>query len=580
MTEKFYGSALNQKTILGHPVGLFILFFTEMWERFSYYGMRALLVLFLTASAAENGFEWSRSHALELMALYTGLVYVTPIIGGYVADKVMGFRNAVVLGALLMTLGHASMALESTITFYLGLLLLILGNGFFKPNISSIVGQMYTDESKLKDSAYTIFYMGINAGAFLGILLCGWYGVNVGWSYGFGLAGVFMFFGMVQFWFGQQIFGDIAQKPDAADKASDHVEDDKKVLFTSLDNLLFFVGTLAGVALLLNNITQVVFEFSYLSNALNTFGMYLAVAAYIVLIISRLLRYQRIERDRLIVISILTFASIFFWMAFEQASGTMTIFARDYTDRVLADGFEATAFRTTDGLFLFVPLAILTWLLFKLALKIFKKTPITILATSVSFAIIWYIAIYKTQQDSMAEILEIPASWFSSLNSFYIVVFAPVFSFIWSKLSDANKNPSGPMKFALALIILAIGYVALAYGSKDIAPGAQTASVSIIWLILAYLFHTLGELCLSPVGLSYVSKLSPKRLVGFMFGIWFFASAIGNFMSHKLGSYIDEISKESSLSSFFMIFFFAPVAMALLLIIFNKRLKKMMHGMS
>jgi POT family proton-dependent oligopeptide transporter len=579
MSETFQGSELNQKTILGHPVGLFILFFTEMWERFSYYGMRALLVLFLTAPFSENGFEWSRGHALELMALYTGLVYVTPIIGGYFADKLMGFRNAVVLGALLMTLGHASLALETNLTFYLGLVLLIFGNGFFKPNISSIVGQMYSEKSKLKDSAYTIFYMGINAGAFLGILICGWYGVNEGWSYGFGLAGVFMFFGMIQFWFGQQVFGDLAKKPEIKKTKEISPEEEKnKVPFTSLDTIFFVVGTIAAAVILANNVAEVVFKTSLFSNLINTVGLYLAVGGYLLLIFSRLPRYQKIERDRLIVISILTFASIFFWVAFEQASGTMTIFARDYTDRILTPGLQAQSFLVIDALFLFVPLLILTWLLFKLAQKIFKSTPITILATAVSFAIIWVISIYKTNQDLSVDVLEIPASWFSSLNSFYIIIFAPLFSYMWTTLSAKGRNPSGPMKFAIALFVLALGYIALAYGSKDIAPGMQTAQVSIVWLILAYLFHTLGELCLSPVGLSYVNKLSPKRLVGFMFGIWFFASAIGNFMSHKLGSYIDEISRESSLSSFFMIFFIAPTVMAIILALFSKPLKRMMHG--
>lgn len=578
MEAQFGGSALNQRTIFGHPVGLFMLFFTEMWERFSYYGMRALLVLFLTAPFSEGGFNWTRGHALELMALYTGLVYVTPIIGGYLADKVMGSRLAVLAGGLLMTLGHGSLAFETPVSFYIGLLLLILGNGFFKPNISSIVGDMYKQKEALKDSAYTIFYMGINAGAFLGILLCGWYGINEGWSYGFGLAGVFMLFGTIQFYYGQKILGDLAAKPSKKPVVVDE-DTPKKVPFTQLDTILFASASVAGILLMANNIAEVVFGFTLIPGNINQLSFYVAVIGYLALIIKRLLKYERIERDRLIVVSVLTFASIFFWVAFEQASGTMTIFARDYTDRVLEAGFQANAFRIVDGLFLFVPLILLSGLLYLLGMRVFKSTPITIIATSISFAIIWYVSIYKTKIDISSEVLEIPASWFSSLNSFFIIVFAPLFSLIWAKLSKFGKNPSGPMKFALGLFVLGLGYVALAYGSSNILPGAKTASVSILWLILAYLFHTLGELCLSPVGLSYISKLSPKRLVGFMFGIWFFASAIGNFMSHKLGSYIDEISSETSMSSFFMIFFVAPTVMALILVILNKPLKRMMHGM-
>ena len=211
----FNGDEINQKTILGHPSGLFTLFFTEMWERFSYYGMRAILVLFLISSIDNQGWGWDRADALELYALYTGLVYVTPIFGGLIADRLIGYRKAIVAGALLMTLGHAAMALELFYDFYLyvGLVLLIIGNGLFKPNISSIVGQMYKDEGKIKDAAYTIFYMGINAGAFLGILLCGYIGENINWHLGFGLAGIFMLFGMLQFQFGQNIFGNIGLEP-------------------------------------------------------------------------------------------------------------------------------------------------------------------------------------------------------------------------------------------------------------------------------------------------------------------------------------------------------------------------------
>ena len=211
MNHLFNGDEINQRTILGHPSGLFTLFFTEMWERFSYYGMRAILVLFLVSSMADQGWGWERADALKLYAWYTGLVYITPIFGGIIADKYLGYRKAVIIGAFLMTLGHASMFLEVLYDFYLyvGLSFLIIGNGFFKPNISSIVGQLYKDDGKIKDAAYTIFYMGINAGAFLGILLCGYIGETVNWHYGFGLAGVFMFFGMLQFHYGQKIFGNI-----------------------------------------------------------------------------------------------------------------------------------------------------------------------------------------------------------------------------------------------------------------------------------------------------------------------------------------------------------------------------------
>ncbi|MEM9934843.1 MAG: peptide MFS transporter, partial [Bacteroidota bacterium] len=256
----------SQKTILGHPVGLFVLFFTEMWERFSYYGMRAILVLFLVSEVAAGGWAWPREEALRLYGLYTGLVYLTPIIGGLLADRLLGFRWAVVIGALLMTLGHASLAFETETTFYAGLGLLIIGNGFFKPNISSIVGELYKNNEVKKDAAYTIFYMGINAGAFLGILLCGYFGEKVGWSYGFGMAGIFMFLGLLQFYFGQNIFGKIGLAPSKLKEEADTSENGK-----AEEN----------------------------------------IPAYVI-------------RDRLIVIGVFSFFTIFFWMAFEQAGGSMT----------------------------------------------------------------------------------------------------------------------------------------------------------------------------------------------------------------------------------------------------------------
>ncbi|MGE8425795.1 MAG: peptide MFS transporter, partial [Sphingobacterium siyangense] len=208
---------IDDKMVNGHPAGLFVLFFTEMWERFSYYGMRALLTLFLISSLADGGWEWSNERAMKLYGLYTGFVYLTPLIGGMIADKLTGFKKAILIGALVMTLGHLSMAFEGVNSnfFYLGLVLMILGNGMFKPNISSMVGNLYPDQSPKKDAGYTIFYMGINAGSFLGMLLCGYIGEKIGWHYGFGLAGVFMFFGMLQFYFGQKIFGIIGDSPKA-----------------------------------------------------------------------------------------------------------------------------------------------------------------------------------------------------------------------------------------------------------------------------------------------------------------------------------------------------------------------------
>ena len=517
MEAQFGGSALNQKTILSHPVGLFVLFFTEMWERFSYYGMRAILVLFLTSSLMNEGWAWSNEDALELYALYTGLVYLTPILGGFLADKFLGYRNATILGALIMTLGHASMALETFTQsfFYLGLVLLIVGNGFFKPNISSIVGQLYKDGDKRKDGGYTIFYMGINAGAFLGILLCGYIGEKVGWHLGFGLAGIFMFLGMLQFWFAQKIFGSIGLSPKmaAAEKAANKMPSNAN----------------AGLS--------------------------------------------KVEVDRLIVIVIFSIFTIFFWWAFEQAGGSMTIFAKDFTQRTLV-GDASTIFNVANTIITLVPMVILTVVLFGLFQKMMGNFLLSNLFLGTSFVIIWGIVIWMISREFGAEATEIPASWFSVLNSLFIILLAPLFSKVWA----SKLNPSGPVKFAIGLILLGIGFAFLSFGSWSIPMGAKTASVSIVWLIMAYLFHTMGELCVSPVGLSYVSKLAPLKLVGLMFGFWFVCSAAANYLGGKTGSYIDKISEAYGLSNFFLIFFAIPVLAGILMLLLKPILIKKMHG--
>jgi len=507
---------IDDSMVMNHPASLFVLFFTEMWERFSYYGMRALLTVFLVSELVNGGWAWTNEEALKLYGLYTGLVYLTPLLGGMIADKFTGYRKAILIGALIMTLGHASMALEgfSQNFFYVGLLFMILGNGMFKPNISSMVGQLYPDSSSKKDAGYTIFYMGINAGAFLGMLLCGYIGEKIGWHYGFGLAGVFMFFGMLQFFFAQKIFGVIGQNVNIEKKAELSAEEDATEIMA-----------------------------------------------------------PHIVRDRLIVVSVLMVASIFFFFAFEQAGGSMTLFAKDYTQRALT-GDSAVFFKWIDAILTIFPIAIVTYVLYGLARKIYVKYPLTIIFTAISFIIIWALGIWKVYREYSLETTEVTVSWFQILNSFFIITLASSFSKIWEKV----WNPSGPVKFALGLIMVAVGFFALSYGSLSIPQGAKTASVSMLWLILAYFFHTMGELCLSPVGLSYVSKLSPKKFVGLLFGFWFTASAIANFIAGYTGAYIDKISAMYSLSTFFIIIAAIPMTAAVLLLLFNKKLVKMMHG--
>lgn len=521
---------VDDKMVMGHPAGLLVLFFTEMWERFSYYGMRALLTLFLVSTLAEGGWEWTRQEAMNLYGWYTGFVYLTPILGGIIADKLTGYRKAILIGALMMTLGHASMALEifDKNFFFIGLGLMILGNGMFKPNISTMVGQLYPDNSSKKDAGYTIFYMGINAGAFLGMMLCGYIGEKVGWHYGFGLAGVFMFFGMLQFYFARTYFGRIGLDPKMLAVQGEVVDE--------IDTI--------GAKDEQNNQVEGVDDTD-----------------------------PKVIRDRLIVIGVLIFFSIFFWLSFEQAGGSMNIFALDYTQRVL-DGNAAVIFKWVDAALTLFPLIIVTAVLFGLGKQLFKRYPATIIATGISFVIIWYLGLWKIIREFTALETEVVASWFQILNSFFIITLAAAFSKIWEKV----WNPSGPVKFAMGLFLLGIGFVVLAYGSKDIPQGAQTASVSMIWLIAAYFFHTTGELCLSPVGLSYVSKLSPKKLVGLIFGLWFASSAIANIIGSRIGGLIDHISETYSMSHFFGLFAALPWTAALILLLLTPLLKKMMHG--
>ncbi len=584
-----YDAAL-EKSIFGHKPGLFVLFFTEMWERFSYYGMRVLLVVFLVEVAF--GETWSRADALALYGIYTGFVYFTPMIGGILADKLLGYRRAVLLGALIMTLGHASMAMETSNFFYLGLLLLIIGNGLFKPNISSIVGQLYTENPELKDGAYTIFYMGINAGAFLGIGLCSYYGEQVSYSLGFGLAGIFMLVGLLQFYFSQNIFGRIGLAPshpdylDTAAGAADgnKVDSDAQAQVATggnSDSSRAYKWGGIGLAIGLVVYLLIAFLGPDQANALQTFSRELmppiilaSVIGFIGWIVSDK-SLTKIERDRVWVIVILSFFIVFFWWAFEQAGGSMTIFALDYTDRSLT-GSGADMFRYSNAILNIVPMIVLTWVLLKLFGVTFVKYAVGNTLLGIGFLGVWGLIVYMLYQQFVAEKSEVPAGWFQIFNSLFIICLAPAFSKLWSK--NFSWLRSGPIKFALGLTLLGLGFAILALGASSIPQGAETAKISMFWLIAAYLFHTLGELCISPVGLSYVSKLAPLRLVGLMFGVFFVANFIANFAGGLTGSYIEPIAEQIGLSGFFLIFAAVPIGAAIVLVLINGWMKKMMHG--
>lgn len=679
--------------VLGHPSGLFVLFFTEMWERFSFYGMRVLLINFLTMAVVgvNPGWEWSSENAGALFGTYAMLLYITPILGGIIADRYIGYRWAVVVGCIIMTLGHVSMALETEASLYFGLGLLVIGTGFFKPNITSIISEMYKSVPEKKDGAYTIFYMGVNAGAFFGMMLCGYLAERVGWAWGFGLAGIFMMLGTLQFWLAKPLFGTIGDVPSKENRLKAEEEaksstnaEDKRNPYTRFDKVLIVLTTIIGILYAFNDPLSKIanydmFKFLELSlkegviqgqNVAISIGLLL----FLVLVVGRISRYTKVVRNRMIAVIVFAFFTIFFWMSFEQGATSLVLFARDYTQRILV-GDSAFIFNVINSVLTIAPLLIITWVLFLLAKQTFKKIAVSNIVLFLCFTGIWAVAIWmlrndwtahayeikyqvvevekkdeknnetvistqivtesdemesdaiikeervvisahervavgdqikvhkeagdkfvlldsklenkiredykKYQKDSQiirAEVtelrdnqVEITVSWFSILNSFFIIAFASLFSKWW----ESKYNPSAATKYGLGLIIMAIGFGFLAFGSSGLQEGVK---VSMVWLILAYLFHTLGELCLSPVGLSYVSKLVPARMIAFMFGMWYLAIAIGNKLAAVLGGQIEKITEEYSLSVFFLIFTIVPVVAGVIVIALNPVLKKLMHG--
>ena len=578
-TDQFFKS-----TVLGHPSGLFVLFFTEMWERFSFYGMRVLLINFLTFSIIGDnaGWGWSSENAGALYGTYAMLLYITPIFGGIIADKYIGYRWAVVIGALIMTLGHAAMAVDSPTMLYIGLGLLVLGTGFFKPNITSILSEMYKDNPEKKDGAYTIFYMGVNAGAFFGMMLCGYLAEKVGWHWGFGLAGVFMLLGTLQFWLAKPLFGSIGEVPNRAEvkKAEElakqsTLDEDKRNPFTTVDKVLIVITTVIGLLYAFNDPLSKIAAINLFPFKLGNLDgqnvmIISALIFFLILVISRLMRYTTVIRHRMIAVIIFAFFTVFFWMSFEQGASSLVIFARDSVDRTL-EGTALTIFNVVNTLLTIVPLIIVSWVLILLGKQTWKKIPGSNVVLAICFLGVWSVAIWMLYKEFTATSSEITVSWFSILNSFFIIAFASTVSKLW----DSKYNPSAAYKYGLGLIIMAIGFGLLAYGSYGIKEGIK---VSMIWLVLAYLFHTLGELFLSPVGLSYVSKLVPARMIAFMFGMWYLAIAIGNKLAAVLGGQIDNITNQYSLSTFFLIFAIVPIIAGVLMIALNPLLKKLMHG--
>ena len=564
--------------VLGQPSGLFFLFFTEMWERFSFYGMRVLLVQFLTAEILlgdpKGGWGWTSEQAASLYGTYAMLLYLTPVLGGIIADKYLGARRAVIVGSIIMTLGQLCLFLHSTTMFFAGLTCLVIGVGLFKPNVPSILAQMFKEHPDKKDSAYTIFYMGVNSGAFLGMMLCGYLAATKGWSWGFGLAGIFMGLGTLQFVFAKPLMGDLGllQKNAPEQLQSDT---DKRNPFTFIDNLLIFVVAALGLLYAFNDPLSkngMLDMFAWADNSLmrgQTLIVLVSLGLFIYLLVSRILRYSKVVRDRMFAVMSLAFFIIFFFITFEQAPSSLIIVARDYVDRSLS-GEGLLIFNIINGLLMVIPLLIISFVLVKLATATWKLIPLTNIVLFVCFLLIWAVALYSIRSEFLKETSEIAVSWFSVLNSFFVITLASSISKIWS----SKYNPSVAFKYGFGLFFVALGYLVVWYGARGLS---EDMKVSIAYIILIYFFHTIGELFISPVGLSYVSKLVPHRMIAFMFGTWYLGIAIAQKVAATLGGQVVAITKAYGLSSFFLIFAGIATGAGVLVILFNPVLKRLMH---
>ena len=564
--------------VLGQPSGLFFLFFTEMWERFSFYGMRVLLVQFLTAEILlgdpKGGWGWTSEQATALYGTYAMLLYLTPVLGGIIADKYLGTRRAVIIGSIIMTIGQLCLFLHSTTMFFAGLTCLVVGVGLFKPNVPSILGEMFKDHPDKKDSAYTIFYMGVNAGAFLGMMLCGYLAATKGWSWGFGLAGIFMGLGTLQFVFAKPLMGDLGmlKKEQHHEQSTDT---DKRNPFTLVDNVLIVVVSVLGLLYAFNDPlskNHIYDLFAWVDTSLMRGQNLVALVAlllFVYLLVSRILRYDRIVRNRMFAVMSLAFFIIFFFITFEQAPSSLIIVARDYVDRSLS-GEGLLVFNIINALLMLIPLLIISFVLIRLAMVTWKLIPLTNIVLFVCFLLIWGVAIYAIRSEFLKKTSEIAVSWFSVLNAFFVITLASSVSKIWS----SKYNPSVAFKYGFGLFFVALGYLVVWFGAKGLS---QDMKISMAYIILIYFFHTIGELFISPVGLSYVSKLVPHRMLAFMFGTWYLGIAIAQKVAATLGGQVVSITKEYGLSTFFLIFAGIAAGAGILVMLYNPVLKKLMH---
>ena len=465
-------AAAHDTSFFGHPRGLSTLFFTEMWERFSYYGMRALLILFMTAAPAAGGLGFDTATAGAIYGLYTSMVYMTTLPGGWIADRLIGPQRAVLYGGILIAAGQFSLAVPSLSMFYLGLFLIVVGTGLLKGNVSVIVGRLYSAEDARRDAGYSIFYMGINVGALLAPLVCGYLGQRIDWHLGFAAGGVGMVLGLIQYTLGRKYLGEAGRHPASSGSPEALARQRRNAIrWTSLAmGAIVLVGLGAYSGVLPLTATQV-------ADAAGYFLLGLTVAFFGWLYLSS--GWTATERKQLYVIGVLFVAAALFWSQFEQAGSTLNLFAD----------------RNTNN------------------------------------AILGY---------------QFPSTWYQSLNSLFIIGLAPVFAWLWVWLARRGAEPSSPAKFGVGLILVGAGFALLVGGAMLAERGIL---VSPMWLVVVYFLHTCGELALSPVGLSAMSKLAPVRIGGLIMGVWFLASAVGNYIGGRLAAFYEAMTLPSLFGS-------------------------------
>jgi len=491
------GGAVGDTSFFGHPRGLSTLFFTELFERFSYYGMRALLILYMTATIANGGLGFDAARAGAIYGLYGAGVYLLALPGGWIADKLVGQRRAVLIGGIVIAAGHFCLALDNVQTFYVGLVLIVIGTGLLKPNISTMVGELYPEGGARRDAGFSIFYMGINLGAFIAPIVCSTLATRVGWHVGFGAAGVGMVIGVIQYVLGGRHLGQAGLYPDTGA--------DPKIRSGNMRALLYGIGAvfaIVAIILVLRSVGTLDITITKAADVTGILIVSLAILYFAYMFFAGGL--APVERKRVTAIFVLFIFSALFWSGFEQAGSSLNLMAERRTD-----------------------LNLFGW--------------------------------------------EMPAGYLQSVNALFIIMLAPVFAFIWIGLARRNNEPSSPTKFTLGLVFLGLGFAVMIIAAQRSEGGAQ---VSPMYLVVTYLLHTIGELCLSPVGLSTVTKLAPHRMVGQMMGVWFMSISLGNLMAGRVAGQFETMPPPQIFTMVTAITLGGGVILALLII----PIKRLMSG--